>query len=268
MTHHVTADLFPPLPEIAHFPERQEEQSSPLIGLLKYSAVIGESTDVSTNVFKHLDFRGRQALTLTCFDFREMNLLRGVRDLSVDPSDASWQTAVYIARLPQLQVLRVLGEMALPEMDLAQLRRLDRLKVGTIGVPAALFFGAIIATSNVAGGPLLRLSNDKQKRLNGKWDLKKLRKDDGNTTSDADLAALLGPLAVANQLAIPPDRHVSVLVRVAYATAAGRCIECAQQGVQECAGGCCCPPYCTCDDCCYCRGTFFCPSCVRRVRVM
>ena len=80
-------------------------------------------------------------------------------------SDDTWDNARFVANVlvPNVpdQALCVAGETCVPEMKLAHLRTLPRLKVGEMGWPAALFFGAAIAESD----SVLRLSTGATKSL-------------------------------------------------------------------------------------------------------
>jgi hypothetical protein len=105
-----------------------------------------------------LMLRARRALACCCYQLREqMNAtLLHAPMLQVRADDATWDNIWYVSRrlvsvptaappVMPLQSLRVEGECHLPEMALAQYRQLRRLKVGELGVPAALFFGAAVA---------------------------------------------------------------------------------------------------------------------------
>tara|TARA_B110001452_G_scaffold262283_2_gene262116 strand:- start:961 stop:2139 length:1179 start_codon:yes stop_codon:yes gene_type:complete len=110
---------------------------------------------------RFLGLRSKRALACTCSRLRPVifAMLRGPR-LVVQESDASWSNAQFVATVlvPNVpsQALCVAGETCQPEMRLAHLQTLLRLKVGTMGWPAAVFFGAAIAKSN----GVLRLSNE------------------------------------------------------------------------------------------------------------
>mmetsp|Transcript_41359 Transcript_41359/g.134633 ORF Transcript_41359/g.134633 Transcript_41359/m.134633 type:complete len:238 (+) Transcript_41359:56-769(+) len=159
----------------------------------------------------HVALACKRALACTCYALRE-RLTPHLRaaTLSVRRGDAIWSNALFVARLPGLTDLRVEGETCLPSMDLARYRRLDALKVGSLGPPAALFFGAAIATSNAR----LRLSDGSTIRsisaLRSSPSPNKAEKE----ASDADRAALLGALA--------SNQHVlfSALDALSYASAA------------------------------------------------
>ena len=115
--------------------------------------------------------------------------------LSVAWWDATWANATFVARVlvptvPE-QVLRMKDERCVPDMKLAHLGTLPRLKVGTMGWPAAMFFGAAIAQSDAT----LRLSDGTTCR-----ELKPLRERVTIAMppkpSDADVCAMLGALAL------------------------------------------------------------------------
>ena len=123
-----------------------------------------------------------------------MNELLRAPVLYVEPEDATWDNCVFVARLPHLRELRMQGELCLPGLELSRYRTLMRLKVGELGVPAALFFGAAIATSDAT----LRLSDGKSVK-----NLGPMRTSIGRGTilvppnaGRADLAALLGALSL------------------------------------------------------------------------
>jgi len=159
----------------------------------------------------HVALACKRALACTCYALRE-RLTPHLRaaTLSVLRDDAVWSNALFVARLPGLSDLRVEGETSLPSMDLARYRRLDALKVGSLGPPAALFFGAAIAASNAR----LRLSDGNAIR-----NIAALRSSPSPdkaepNASDADRAALLGALA-SNQHEI-----FSALDALSYASGA------------------------------------------------
>lgn len=136
--------------------------------------------------------KAKRALACSCFDARAL-LYEHLHapSLSVQPSDATWENAVYVACLPHLIKLCVVGETCLPEMHIAHYRTLSRLKVGTLGVPAAVFFGAAIANCDA----ILRLSDGTTVRA-----LKPFREGKEvclpPSASDADCLALLGAITL------------------------------------------------------------------------
>jgi hypothetical protein len=118
--------------------------------------------------------------------------------LDVKPADATWDNAHYVARrlVPgcgvPVRVLRMAGEGYLPEMRLGELAQLSRLKVGTLGVPAAIFFGYAIARSSDC---TLRLSDGVSTRhLRGLRESANVKLP--ASTTNADAAALLGALSL------------------------------------------------------------------------
>ena len=172
----------------------------------------------------------KRLLAITCKDARRMmNELLHTPVLYVEREDATWDNCVFVARLPHLCELRVQGELCLPALELSRYRTLARLKVGELGVPAALFFGAAIATSDAT----LRLSDGKSVK-----NLGPMRTSIGRGTilvptnaGRADLAALLGALSlntsiesadVGRCVPLPPegDDLDSRLLQQAYARAA------------------------------------------------
>ena len=140
-----------------------------------------------------MPFRSRRALSIVCFDTREMHILRHAWELTVDDADANWPTIALVARLPLLRQLHVLGETYLPCLEVAKYRELRKLKVGQLGVTAALFFGAAVAKCDAT----LRLSNSLSLiNLRPLWqqDLSSLGLP--RETSAADFAALLGAISL------------------------------------------------------------------------
>ena len=137
-----------------------------------------------------------RSLACTCYHLRQqMNetLLQPV--LHVRPADATWDNACYVAQLlttgSSLQTLRIAGERCLPDMQLRQYQTLPRLKVGEIGVPAAIFLGAAVARCDAA----IRLCDGKTIRT-----LAGLREQGGAHVpfgaSQADAAVLLGAISL------------------------------------------------------------------------
>ena len=117
-------------------------------------------------VCEELGLQAKRALACTCSTLRPLlfQLLRQPR-LVVQEHDAIWDNARFVANVlvhnvPQ-QTLCVAGETCVPGMKLAHLRTLPRLKVGTLGPAAALFFGAAIADSDC----VLRLSTGATKSI-------------------------------------------------------------------------------------------------------
>ena len=116
-----------------------------------------------------LGLQAKRALACTCSTLRPVifQLLRQPR-LLVQESDAIWDNARFVAivlvpNAPK-QVLCVAGETCVPEMKLAHLRTLPKLKVGAMGPTAALFFGAAIAESDC----VLRLARLVRPRVSGR----------------------------------------------------------------------------------------------------
>ena len=158
----------------------------------QFLALFGKAKDALLDS-EWLGLRAKRSLACTCSELRPVVFehLRQPR-LAVQVSDATFDNAQFVASVlvPQVpeQALCVAGETFVPEMRLAHLRTLPRLKVGTMRWPAALFFGAAIAESE----SVLRLADGvackslKPLRENKKIDL-------GNH-STADLFAMLGAL--------------------------------------------------------------------------
>ena len=117
-------------------------------------------------------------------------------ELWVRIEDATFDNAAYVGRLPNLQRLHVQGEVSQPNgMDLAKLRRTERINISELGFEAALFLGAALS----GGDHSLRLSR------NSSILLPPLRTNErinlfGRGLQDADLAALLGALSLNQTL--------------------------------------------------------------------
>ena len=140
----------------------------------------------------HFALEAKRAFACSCFAARAMlHEHLHAEILHVQPTDATWANAVFVARLPNLQTLRVAGELHLPEMHLAHYKTLPRLRVGLLGPPAALFFGAAVARCDAT----LRLSDGSTCRS-----LKGIREQPlailPQTASAADCLALLGALSL------------------------------------------------------------------------
>ena len=106
--------------------------------------------------------------------------------------DASLETARFAAAL-RLPTLYVVGETYLPVLELSRYRNLARLKVGSMALTAALFFGAAIADCDAT----LRLSDGFTFR-----ELKPLRERAHIElrASSSDFAAMLGALCLNTSL--------------------------------------------------------------------
>ena len=138
----------------------------------------------------------KRALACCCIELSRTlrsHLQRSPLDLQ--QTDATWGNACFVGRvllrvLPNF-VLRVAGETHLPNLELSQYRELERLKLGSMSAPAALFFGVAIADCNC----YLRLSDGVQIR-----NLRPLRERPDVTLADnltvVDIVALLGSLAL------------------------------------------------------------------------
>lgn len=147
--------------------------------------------------FPEMRLSAKRSLACTCSECRIMVFAHlRAEVLSVTWLDATWANALFVARVlvpfvPE-QILRMQGEQSVPEMKLAHLRTLPRLKVGTMGWPAAIFFGAAIADSDAT----LRFSDGLTLR-----NLQPLRESvTANVSlpadaSESDLCAMLGVLS-------------------------------------------------------------------------
>ena len=154
--------------------------------------LIFHSEDLMSLIMPSLTLRAKRLLACCCFELRAL-LTPALRapTLVVGPHDATWENAVFVARLPGLQTLRIRGEHFLPEVDVGRVRTLPRLQIGRMGTVAALFVGALIADGNLR----LRLSNG-----NRMIDFGPLRGGRHGgvlavADSTADACALLGPLS-------------------------------------------------------------------------
>ena len=160
-------------------------------------------------VCEKLGLQAKRALACTCSTLRPVifQLLRQPR-LVVQESDAIWDNACFVANVLVLnvhdQALCVAGETCAPEMKLAHLRTLPRLKVGEMGPTAALFFGAAIAESD----SVLRLSTGTFKSLKALREKGKVNlRADISQGSDRDAmfgALMQNPAGHAKQWCWPP----------------------------------------------------------------
>ena len=135
---------------------------------------------------------------------RDFQLLRQPK-LVVQESDAIWDNArfvanVLVANVPE-QVLCVAGETCVPEMKLAHLRTLPKLKVGAMGPTAALFFGAAVAESDC----VLRLSTGATKSLRALRERARVNLPQSDVSQSSDQNAMLGALT------LNAEQHVTVL---------------------------------------------------------
>lgn len=187
---------------VADIPERPASQIFPA------AAILG-STDIMFATHRQFSLDSKRALACVCYDLRAVmnSLLRGA-DLTVDAGDANWANARFVASLlPTLQNLHVVGETYLPTLELARYRTLSCLKVGDMGVPAALFFGAAIARCDCR----LRLSdNITLRNLAPFRETSHAQIPEGAT--DSDVAALLGAISLNPELTI--DRFRGILLRI------------------------------------------------------
>ena len=154
--------------------------------------LILQFNDLFSLILPSLTLRASRGLACCCFQLRTL-LTPTLRapTLDVGPHDATWENAVFVARLPGLQTLRIDGEHFLPEVDVGRVRARPRLLIGQMGATAALFVGALIADGNLR----LHLSNG-----NSMLDFEPLRVARGHgvlavPNSIADACALLGPLS-------------------------------------------------------------------------
>ena len=164
-------------------------------------------------VCEELGLQAKRALACTCSALRPVifQLLRQPR-LVVQEHDAIWDNARFVANVlmqsvPQ-QTLSVAGETCVPEMKLAHLRTLSRLKVGTMGPTAALFFGAAISDSDC----VLRLSTGATKSIRALRENDRVNLQMPEIAQSSDRNAMLGALmldAVQGLGASSPVTHAS-----------------------------------------------------------
>eukprot|EP00964_Phaeocystis_antarctica_P014974 scaffold8275_cov61-Phaeocystis_antarctica.AAC.5 len=131
----------------------------PIAAMVERHGTIGPFDDLQFTdlIVPSLTLLAKRGMACCCFQLRALltPVLRGPT-LDVGPCDATWENAVFVARLPGLRTLRIDGEHFLPEVDVERVRSRPRLKIGQMGATAALFVGALIADGNL----LLRLSDD------------------------------------------------------------------------------------------------------------
>ena len=176
----------------------------PIAAMVERPGSIGPFDDLQfiDLIVPSLTLRAKRVMACCCFQLRALlsPVLRAPT-LDVGPCDATWENAVFVARLPGLRTLRVDGEHFLPEVDIERVRARPRLKIGRMGATAALFVGALIADGNL----LLRLSDDNRVvdfedlrggRAYGSSGIENFRWSRAyGKFSIADACALLGPLS-------------------------------------------------------------------------
>ena len=166
-------------------------------------------------VCEELGLQAKRALACTCSALRPVifQLLRQPR-LVVQEHDAIWDNARFVANVlmqsvPQ-QTLSVAGETCVPEMKLAHLRTLPRLKVGTMGPTAALFFGAAISDSDC----VLRLSTGATKSIRVLRENDRINLQMPEIAQPSDRNAMLGALMLGAVRASSPVTHPSKRCKV------------------------------------------------------
>ena len=166
-------------------------------------------------VCEELGLQAKRALACTCSALRPVifQLLRQPR-LVVQEHDAIWDNARFVANVlmqsvPQ-QTLSVAGETCVPEMKLAHLRTLPRLKVGTMGPTAALFFGAAISDSDC----VLRLSTGATKSIRVLRENDRINLQMPEIAQPSDRNAMLGALMLGAVRAASPVTHPSKRCKV------------------------------------------------------
>ena len=175
---------------------------------------LGEAKDPFF-VCEELGLQAKRALACTCSALRPVifQLLRQPR-LVVQEHDAIWDNARFVANVlmqsvPQ-QTLSVAGETCVPEMKLAHLRTLPRLKVGTMGPTAALFFGAAISDSDC----VLRLSTGATKSIRVLRENDRINLQMPEIAQSSDRNAMLGALMLGAVRAASPVTHPSKRCKV------------------------------------------------------
>ena len=148
-------------------------------------------------VCEELGLQAKRALACTCSALRAVifQLLRQLK-LVVQESDGIWDNVRFVANVlvPNVpkQVLCVAGETYVPEMKLAHLRTLPKLKVGAMGPTAALFFGAAIADSDC----VLRLSTGATKSIRALRENDRINLQMPEISQPSDRNAMLGALTL------------------------------------------------------------------------
>ena len=210
-----------PIPPSAPFPPLQMQPppaqvQAPLhprqpaaVSNLAMGQVLGLLSEAKDAFFvcEELGLQAKRALACTCSTLRAVifQLLRQPK-LVVQESDAIWDNArfvanVLVANVPE-QVLCVAGETCVPEMKLAHLRTLPKLKVGAMGPTAALFFGAAVAESDC----VLRLSTGATKSLRALRERARVNLPQSDVSQSSDQNAMLGALT------LNAEQHVTVMV--------------------------------------------------------
>ena len=202
---------FPPLqmqPPPAQVQAPLHPRQPAAVSNLAMGQVLGLLSEAKDAFFvcEELGLQAKRALACTCSTLRAVifQLLRQPK-LVVQESDAIWDNArfvanVLVANVPE-QVLCVAGETCVPEMKLAHLRTLPKLKVGAMGPTAALFFGAAIADSDC----VLRLSTGATKSLRALRERARVNLPQSDVSQSSDQNAMLGALT------LNAEQHVTVL---------------------------------------------------------
>ena len=202
---------FPPLqmqPPPAQVQAPLHPRQPAAVSNLAMGQVLGLLSEAKDAFFvcEELGLQAKRALACTCSTLRAVifQLLRQPK-LVVQESDAIWDNArfvanVLVANVPE-QVLCVAGETCVPEMKLAHLRTLPKLKVGAMGPTAALFFGAAIAESDC----MLRLSTGATKSLRALRENGRVSLPLSDVSQPSDRNAMFGALTLNS------SEHVTVL---------------------------------------------------------
>ena len=174
-------------------------QQPTVVSNLTTDKVLGLLSEAKDAFFvcEELGLQEKRALACTCSTLRLVifQLLRQPR-LVVQESDAILDNARFVASVlvPNVpkQVLCVAGETCVPNMNLAHLRTLPKLKVGTMGPTAALFLGAAIADSDC----VLRLSTGATKSIRALRENNRVNFQMPDIVQPSDRNAMLGALTL------------------------------------------------------------------------
>ena len=190
------------------------EERPGCIGLL--ADLVLQSDDLMSLIMPSLTLRAKRGLACCCFQLRTLltPVLRAPT-LDVGPHDATWENAVFVARLPGLQTLRIDGEHFVPEVDVGRLRgakhcilmsEMGATGTDQMGATAALFVGALTADYDCGlrlprcswyYGGSYRLIRFKTLRAGQEIDWPMWGYDGSRSFADstADACAFLGPLS-------------------------------------------------------------------------
>ena len=206
-------------------------QQPTVVSNLTTDKVLGLLSEAKDAFFvcEELGLQEKRALACTCSTLRLVifQLLRQPR-LVVQESDAILDNARFVASVlvPNVpkQVLCVAGETCVPNMNLAHLRTLPKLKVGTMGPTAALFLGAAIADSDC----VLRLSTGATKSIRALRENDRVNFQMPDIAQPSDRNAMLGALTLnaEQDVTVVNRRHPTLAHACMYmwATQASQCV--------------------------------------------